>query len=115
MLNQTVSISSSLYVSTDFVEEDQTPSLLRATVVDPYTVQLEWRVSPINCEVVGYAIYYEENGAPTLVNVTGGGTTQALLKNLQPSSAYVIFISALTTSGNVLTSDRSVRVQTPAG
>ena len=102
-------------VPVDFTEEDQTPSFLRATVVDPTTVTLTWRLASVTCEVLGYIISYEENGMPMLANVSGGQSNELMLKNLQPNTVYVFFVSAITTSGRVLTDDRSVRVIMPAG
>ena len=52
---------------------------------------------------------------PMLANVSGGQSNQAMLKNLQPNTVYVFFVSAITTSGRVLTDERSVRVTMPAG
>ncbi|XP_022112072.1 uncharacterized protein LOC110991164 [Acanthaster planci] len=98
-----------------FSSEDQGPTLFRGVAIDPTTIQLAWRPSQYNCEVLGYRIVYEEENVGKTLIVEGGATSSVLLKSLSPGAVYVFFIGAFTKDEELDLEGRSVRIQLPQG
>ncbi|XP_071490718.1 uncharacterized protein [Diadema antillarum] len=102
----------------DWERLDQNPTLLRGDAVDPHTVELQWRPSDANCEVIGYRIYVTiaeaEEGEGDSFDVEGGETDSAIVKNLESNTVYVFNIAAVTSAEELPTASGSARIDTPA-
>ena len=95
---------------------DQNPSLLRGEALDPNTIQLQWRISSSNCEVIGYRIYVEisPDGEAYSIDVDEGETNEYLIKNLIPNTRYDFDIAAILPSEILPPVGVTVRVDTPS-
>ncbi|XP_071811335.1 uncharacterized protein [Apostichopus japonicus] len=62
------------------------------------TILVQWELSPVGCEVVGYRIFYSVGSSPSSEesrDVNGGDVTSYELTDLLPSTLYITYVAAL--------------------
>ena len=54
-----------LFLPSDFTEEDTNARNVRASAITETTVSVTWDASPYNCDIFGYRVYYEQYRQPS--------------------------------------------------
>ena len=74
------------------------PTNVRATVLTPYSVEVNWdQLSDVN----GYLICYNSNASNARILLSGGSATSLTLTNLEQNTQYTITVQA-NSSDNIM-------------
>ncbi|XP_022102814.1 uncharacterized protein LOC110985794 isoform X3 [Acanthaster planci] len=82
----------------DFTVVDTNARNVKAVATNETTIQVTWEVSPYNCDIIGYRVYYQHNQEPNdagWVQVYNGGASNVTLYSLTTNSRWEIYVAAL--------------------
>lgn len=85
--------------SKDFSRDDANVRNVAAIPVSSRTTNVTWDVSDVNCDVIGYNVYYysQSSGERSTSTVFGGDVSGVTLEDLEVGVIYDISVAALQT------------------